>query len=313
MNLQQNSHTRSQVLTGDKYDGKADVWSVAITCIEMAEKLPPLNDVHPMRVIMCIPKNDPPTLQDGGKWSKKFKHFLKSCLMKNPLNRISASESLMHKFLSSENCSTAEELMMNVHRRLALEKVQGAPERRRRRRAALQGPARRGGTGASTVNTTNIMTGKNDTRTDNNSAMLKEWDKIKAATTVSKTGISSRSVGIEFDEKEATAENSRKEKSNHNIGTIEEEDDGYVSSSSDADEKQLNNTGTYISTKSDTEGDGAKKKTKTILKDGANVTAGLLVKNEEEKNEEEEEKNIVLADSSAYVMEFIRIMEGDLS
>ena len=57
------------------------------------------------------------------------------------------------------------------------------------------------------------MTSKDDTRTDNNSAMLKEWDKIKAATTVSKTGISSRSVGIEFDKKETTAENSGKKKS----------------------------------------------------------------------------------------------------
>ena len=76
----------------------------------------------------------------------------------------------------------------------------------------------------------------------------------------------------------------------------------------------MNNTGTYISRKSDTEGDGAKKKIKTILKeDGPNVSHSLVVKNEEEKKEEVEEKNIILADSSAYVMEFIRIMEGDLS
>ena len=77
----------TQVLMGEKYDGKADVWSVAITCIEMAEKLPPLHDVHPMRVIMCIPKNNPPTLTDEDKWSVDFKHFLRTCLVKTPVYR----------------------------------------------------------------------------------------------------------------------------------------------------------------------------------------------------------------------------------
>ena len=318
-----------EVLTGIKYDGKADVWSVAITCIEMAEKLPPLNDVHPMRVIMMIPQNTPPTLQEEEKWSDKFKHFLKSCLVKDPLHRISSRESLNHKFLSRENCSTAEELMMNVHRRLALEKIQGAPERRRRRRAALQGP-RRGGTGASTINTTTTTTttGKavDDTRTDNNSALLKEWDKIKAATTTisgSGVGISSKLIGLEI------SDDIRGKKKQKNIDTIVEEDDDYESDNdgdNGKDEKKLNNTGTFISKKvivdvdgnndgQDDNNNGKKtgkkndnEKDDSLLDDG-NVN-NKLTKEEEKKEEEEED---VLLDASLYVMDFIRSMEGDLS
>ena len=104
----------TQVLMGEKYDGKADVWSVAITCIEMAEKLPPLHDVHPMRVIMCIPKNNPPTLTDEDKWSVDFKHFLRTCLVKTPVNRASATECLKHPFLADENSKNLSEISAKI-------------------------------------------------------------------------------------------------------------------------------------------------------------------------------------------------------
>lgn len=81
------------------YDCLADVWSLGITALEMAEGRPPYADVHPMRAIFMIPTKPPPTVKEPDKFSPEFSDFISRCLVKNPEERPSATELLQHKFL----------------------------------------------------------------------------------------------------------------------------------------------------------------------------------------------------------------------
>jgi serine/threonine kinase 3 len=91
-----------EVLQSADYDGKADIWSLAITAIELGAGEPPHASIHPMRAIFIIPNSEPPTMPDPSKWSPAFNDFLKVCLVKNPANRPNAKTLLTtHPFILS--------------------------------------------------------------------------------------------------------------------------------------------------------------------------------------------------------------------
>uniref|UniRef100_A0A8C1UM36 non-specific serine/threonine protein kinase n=1 Tax=Cyprinus carpio TaxID=7962 RepID=A0A8C1UM36_CYPCA len=79
------------------YDYKADIWSLGVTLIELAQIEPPNHEMNPMRVLLKIAKADPPTLQQPSKWSPEFNDFLKHALDKNVDNRWSTAQLLQDK------------------------------------------------------------------------------------------------------------------------------------------------------------------------------------------------------------------------
>jgi len=81
------------------YDYKADIWSLGISAIEMAESKPPHYDINPLRVIFVIPNRAPPVLKEPSKWSQEFCDFITMCLKKNPLDRPTAEQLLRHPFI----------------------------------------------------------------------------------------------------------------------------------------------------------------------------------------------------------------------
>lgn len=84
------------------YDSRSDLWSLGITSIEMAEGHPPLCDMHPMRALFLIPRNTPPRLKRGKKWSRKFESFIETVLVKDYHQRPYTEQLLRHPFVKDQ-------------------------------------------------------------------------------------------------------------------------------------------------------------------------------------------------------------------
>uniref|UniRef100_A0A8C7ZR62 non-specific serine/threonine protein kinase n=1 Tax=Oryzias sinensis TaxID=183150 RepID=A0A8C7ZR62_9TELE len=111
------------------YNCVADIWSLGITAIEMAEGKPPYADIHPMRAIFMIPTNPPPTFRNPDLWSENFRDFVSQCLVKNPENRATATQLLQHPFIKSAKPNSVLKSMITDAMEIKLKKQEEALQR----------------------------------------------------------------------------------------------------------------------------------------------------------------------------------------
>jgi len=91
-----------EVIRESHYDGRADVWSLGITVIEMAEGQPPHANLHPMRAIFIIPTMPSPTLADPDAWSPEMLDFIQCCCKKDPSQRYDSARLSSHTFIKRD-------------------------------------------------------------------------------------------------------------------------------------------------------------------------------------------------------------------
>jgi len=94
-----------ELIHGNNYDTKVDIWSLGIMCMEMAEGEPPYIELTPLRALFMITTKGIPPLREPQQWSVEFKDFLGKCLETSPSNRPTATALLAHPFIQKAGTS----------------------------------------------------------------------------------------------------------------------------------------------------------------------------------------------------------------
>ncbi|KAG1755049.1 kinase-like domain-containing protein [Suillus paluster] len=93
-----------ELIQGHYYDSKADIWSFAITAIELTQGRPPRSRESAHSVYLQTVQGKPPTLDSVGgihHYSRAFKDIVDACLVKDPSKRPTAAQLLQTPFFRS--------------------------------------------------------------------------------------------------------------------------------------------------------------------------------------------------------------------
>lgn len=128
------------------YDERADIWSLGITAIEMAELAAPHANENPAKALFNIPKDPPPTLQAKNQWSPEFHAFLERCLIKDPKERPTAEQLLQDPFVRSVSAEDGAAIMSALvkEKQAIKDEIRRADNHRRKASADADDPSKSG-------------------------------------------------------------------------------------------------------------------------------------------------------------------------
>jgi len=89
-----------ELIRGQEYGVKVDIWSLGIMIMEMAEGDPPYMEFPPLRALFLITTKGIPDLKEPNKWSASFRDFVALCLEKDADKRPDADALLEHEFMA---------------------------------------------------------------------------------------------------------------------------------------------------------------------------------------------------------------------
>lgn len=90
-----------EMITGQGYDCKVDVWALGCSVLEMCNGKPPCKNLSTMSCLYQLALAPPPGLARPEEWSDLLVHFLDCCLQSDPTRRLSSRQLAVHPFLKT--------------------------------------------------------------------------------------------------------------------------------------------------------------------------------------------------------------------
>jgi len=87
-----------EVIKGEPYGVKADIWSLGIMALEMVDGQPPYMEAPPLRALFLIVSKGRPDFKNPDLMSPEFKHFVQQCTISSVDERPTSNELLKHPF-----------------------------------------------------------------------------------------------------------------------------------------------------------------------------------------------------------------------